>query len=79
MEEPGTILRLTSDEALVLFEWLNRTDKQTAGFGSLVQDQAEQRALWNLICLLERELVEPFSERYVDLVEQARERLRDED
>ncbi|MEV8505063.1 hypothetical protein AB0368_09570 [Actinoplanes sp. NPDC051475] len=57
MEEAEVILRLAGDEALVLFEWLYRTDEETGGFGSLVEDQSEQRALWNLICLLERELI----------------------
>lgn len=77
VEEREVVLRLSGDEALVLFEWLNRTNKATNDFGDLVEDQAEQRALWNLTCLLERELVEPFSPEYLELVEQARERLRD--
>ena len=25
----------------------------------VIEDQAEQRALWNLLCVLERQLVEP--------------------
>ena len=71
-------MRLTSDEALVLFEWLNRTDGLANGFGDLVEDQAEQRALWNLTCFLERELTEPFLPAYPELIEPARARLRDE-
>jgi hypothetical protein len=67
------------DEALVLFEWLSRTDELTSDFGDLVEDQAEQRALWNLTCLLERVLIEPFQPEYQELVEQARSRFRDED
>jgi len=72
-------ISLTQDEALVLFEWLSRIDEQTNDFRDLVEDQAEQRALWNLSCLLERELVQPFSANYAELVEQARSRLRDEE
>ncbi|MFG2059354.1 hypothetical protein ACGFI9_35620 [Micromonospora sp. NPDC048930] len=60
MAEDEVVLRLSRDEALVLFEWLYRTDKTTNDFVDLVEDQAEQRALWNLTCLLERELVEPY-------------------
>jgi hypothetical protein len=71
------VLRLSPDEALVLFEWVSRTEKRD-DFASLTEDQAEQRALWNLTCLLERELVEPFSQDYTALLEQARARLRDE-
>ncbi|MEH1102116.1 hypothetical protein [Micromonospora sp. CPCC 205561] len=78
MAEDEVVLRLTRDEALVLFEWLYRTDAATDDFADLVEDQAEQRVLWNLTCLLERELVEPFSPRYTELVERARARLRDE-
>lgn len=76
--EDEVVLRLNRDEALVLFEWLYRTDEVTNDFADLVEDQAEQRALWNLTCLLERELVEPFSAQYVQMVKQARARLRDE-
>jgi hypothetical protein len=72
------VIRLSQDEALVLFEWLYRTDDLTNDFGDLVEDQAEQRALWNLTCLLERELVQPLLPEYAELVEQARNRLRDE-
>jgi len=67
-------LRLTPDEALVLFEFLSRygdTDDLR------VEDQAEQRALWNLCCVLEKELREPFDPDYVKLVQSARDRLRD--
>jgi len=42
-----------------------------------LEDQAEQRALWNLLCVLERQLVEPLRPEYVELLRRARERLRD--
>jgi hypothetical protein len=79
VEQDDVRISLTQDEALVLFEWLSRIDEQTNDFRDLVEDQAEQRALWNLSCLLERELVQPFSANYAELVEQARSRLRDEE
>jgi len=65
---------LSASEALVLFEFLSRysdTDRLET------VDQAEQRALWNLCCLLERELVEPFQPEYEKLLAAARESLRD--
>jgi hypothetical protein len=67
-------LELTGDEALVLFEFLARFDDD----GTLaVQDQAEVRALWNLHCLLQKQLVEIFHPEYNALLAAARDRLRD--
>jgi hypothetical protein len=67
-------LDLTSDEALVLFEFLSRfndSDKLS------LEDPAEQRALEHLHCLLEKQLVEPIDPNYQELLRQARDRLRD--
>ena len=69
-------LQLTGDEALVLFEFLTRSgdfDRPT------IEDQAERRALWNLQCLLEKQLPEPFQADYTGLLKAARDRLRDPD
>ena len=67
-------LELTADEALVLFEFLSRYSESDS---LSVVDQAEQRALWNLQCLFERQLVEPFRPDYAALLAAARDRLRD--
>jgi hypothetical protein len=67
-------LELTADEAIVLFDFLSRfasTDNLT------IEDEAERRALWNLQCVLEKSLVEPWLAEYRELLEQARGRLRD--
>jgi len=73
MSEPVR-LELTGDEALVLFEFLSRFEDK----GALsVEDQAEERALWNLRCLLQKQLVEMFDPKYKELVAAARDRLRD--
>lgn len=65
---------LTADEALVLHELLQRFSIT----GSLLlEDQAEERALWNLCCLLESRLAEPFSGSYAEALQAARKRLRD--
>jgi hypothetical protein len=40
-------------------------------------DEAERRVLDNVLCLLERVLVEPFSAQYDSLLEAARSRLND--
>jgi hypothetical protein len=66
--------KLTGDDALVLFGFLQRFDDE----GVLtVQDQAEERALWNLQCLLEKQLVEIFHPNYKALLRAACDRLRD--
>jgi hypothetical protein len=73
MGEPVTV-ELTGDEALILFEFLSRfSDTDTLS----LEDQAEARALWNLLCLLQKQLVEPFRANYQELLRQARDRLRD--
>ncbi len=67
---------LNKNEALVFFEFLSRysdSDKMD------IEDQAEQRILWNLTCLLESDLAEPFAENYGDLLEAARSEIRDKE
>jgi len=66
-------VRLTPDEALVLFEFLSRYADSTE---LRAEDQAEHRALLNLCCLLEKQLVEPLKPNYTELLESARSRLR---
>jgi len=69
-------LELSADEALVFFEFVSRfTDSDQLS----IADQSEARALWNLCALLEKQLSEPFSPRYSELLARARERLRDND
>jgi hypothetical protein len=43
-----------------------------------IEDQAEERALWNLKCVLEEILVVPFFPDYLDISKAARDRLRAE-
>lgn len=68
-------LELTADEALVLFEFLARYEESNS---LNIVDQAEQCALWGLQALFEKQLVEPFLPNYVELVAEARNRLRDQ-
>lgn len=67
-------VELTEDEALVLFDFLARTNKSDQ---REIADEAEQRALWNLEAVLEKALVAPLDPDYGELVAAARERLRD--
>ena len=67
-------LELTHSEALVLFEFLSRfSDKDVL----TLEDQAEERVLWNLCASLESTLVEPLAVNYDELLEQARAAVRD--
>jgi hypothetical protein len=52
------VIRLSHDEALVLFELLHHRESQHRV--TRPEHHADQVALWNLSCLLERELVELF-------------------
>lgn len=74
MSDPNIQLELTRDEALVLFEWLVRTDSQDA---LPIEDSAEQRVLWNLIGQLERLLHEPFVENYEVILKEAKRKVRE--
>lgn len=68
-------IKLTKDEALVLFDFVSHfsnDDKLS------IQDQAEERALWNLTCIFEKQLVEPFSPEWDKIIEAAKNRLRDD-
>jgi len=76
MMEDNVRIKLSRDEAIVLFEFLSRFQEQES-LG--IVDQSEKRALWNLQATLEKDLTEPFSANYLDLLEQARARLRDEE
>ncbi len=66
-------LELTGDEALVFFEWLSRLDEQEA---FPCEDPAEQQVLWALHGQLEKIMAEPFRANYLELVTEARARVR---
>ena len=70
-EDEAIRVELSHDDALVLFDWLSRTD------GSVpISDPAEQDALWRLEAQLEKQLAEVISSSYDAAVEAARRRLR---
>jgi hypothetical protein len=67
---------MTQDEALVLFEWIARFNaSKQSGF----RDQAEQRVLFDMEAVLEKNLAQVFAEDYVALVEKARAAVRDQE
>lgn len=68
-------IKLTKDEALVLFDFLSRFSNEDT---LSIHDQAEERALWNLTCIFEKVLAEPFSVEWQSIIKGARNRLRNE-
>jgi len=69
-------IELSRNEALVLFDFLSRfSDKEEL----IIEDQAEKRILWDLCCLLEKQLVQPFHDDYDDLLKFVRDDVRDID
>jgi len=68
-------ITLTEDEAWVLFYFVRRfsdSDKLS------IEDQSEERALWNLCCVLEKTLHQPSNKEYIEFIEECKSRLRDE-
>lgn len=61
-------IAITSDEALVIFEWLSELGPDGLG-------DAERVAIDGLISCLERQLTAPLDPNYLDLLAAARARL----
>lgn len=71
--EDAVTIQLTGDEALVLLDWVGRFNEN--GDGTFL-DHAEQRVLWRVEGSLEQVLVAPFAGNYLELLSQARDRVR---
>ncbi len=65
-------ITLTKSEALVLFEMLSRYGSERIDRSLTVFDAAERQALWNLCSCLEKELAEPVSRKYDELLAAAK-------
>lgn len=72
MSSESVSIRLSSDEALVLFELLARFEQEES---FAIEHHGETVALWRLEGALEKVLAEPFRSDYRGLVSAARERL----
>ncbi|CAN7396966.1 hypothetical protein LJR042_002479 [Microbacterium maritypicum] len=68
MTDENVELRLTTAEALVLFEWLAAMNDAK----ELIVDEAEHRVLRDLESQLETKLVEPLMPNYTELVNAAK-------
>ena len=69
-----TTIVLSRDEALVLDDLLSTLFDQPA---VQIAHPAQRRALWNLACLIEKELVETFQPDYKERLEIAKKNLTD--
>ena len=75
--EQNLKVELTKDEALVTFEFLSRFNEFERN--GVFEDQAEQKVLWLIEGQLEKQLVEPFMPNYKDIINNARNDIRDEE
>lgn len=65
-------LELSEAEAVVLHDLLYRISGKEEYF----EDIAEQYVLWSIECQLEKELIEPHTDSYSEVIEQARDAVR---
>ena len=65
-------IKLTTAEATVLHDLLYRISGREEYF----EDIAEQYVLWNIECQLEKELVEPHTDNYSEVIERSRDTVR---
>ncbi len=72
-KETKVEITLSSDEALVLFEFLSRFSEDDE---LSIHDPSEKQALWNFLAVLEKQLEKPFSKKYSELLESARKALK---
>jgi hypothetical protein len=71
----GINLEFNNEEALVLFEWISKFNEIDNDL--LFQDQAEQRILFDIEALLEKNITQIFDINYIDILSKARAKVRD--
>lgn len=65
-------ISLSGDEALILSDYLSRISENENFF----EDKAEQWVLWAIESQLDKILIEPFMPNYIQLVSDAKNRIR---
>jgi hypothetical protein len=76
-EDRPVAVYFTWDEALVLYEFLERQQRADDDYGTIA-DQAELRVLWDLDAVLETWLIAPMLPDYDQQLARARAAVRDE-
>lgn len=66
-------IKLSQDEALILYDWLNKIAKDE----NIFTDIAERQVLWRVEAQLDQDLDEAFLSSYIELVEKAKDRIRE--
>lgn len=66
-------IKLSKDEAIVLFEWISSVDFDS--FKGIFNDDSERKVLFDILSNLEDVLTEPFLENYKKLLKESRRRL----
>jgi hypothetical protein len=70
-QQGDVTIRITKNEALVLFAYLSRLNEQTSTKD--FEHQADQIVLWNIEAVLEAELPEVLQHDYLEVIQNARE------
>ena len=66
MNDESIIIHLTKNEALVFFDFLARINSKNDD--KFIEDQAEQRVLWDIESTLETQLAELFQSNYDEIL-----------
>jgi len=66
-------IKVSKDEAIILFEVLTRFSEEN---NLQIEDEVETKVLWSLQAELEKVLVEPFQENYIEKLNNARNNVR---
>ena len=74
MQDDNLNISLTKCEALVLFDFLARINLNANQ--NIIADQAEQRVLWDLEAILEKELPEVVDPKYSERVSEAKKQIK---
>lgn len=76
-ENRNISIKFSSNEALVLLEWLTKFNEKEHPL--LFEDQAEKRVLFNLESSLEKVVTETFEGNYLENLSRARQAIRDKE
>jgi hypothetical protein len=68
-------LELNREEALVFFEFICRFNENEDN--KFILDKSEKIVLWNIESILEKELSEPFSDNYKEILQKARAKIKE--
>lgn len=69
------LIEITKEEAIVFLNWLTEFNEKNNQ--EIFQDQAEERILWDFEAVLEKVIDETFDENYIEILSNARKKIRD--